>query len=75
MNVNKRAIVQFLLERCPDLIAIYLFGSCVEETQTIESDIDLAILPVKPLKLEERWRLSQQLACILSCNIDLICNS
>lgn len=72
MKISQKAIVQFLLERYPDLIAIYLFGSYAEETQTIESDIDLAILPVKPLNPGEQWRLSQQLACILNCNVDLI---
>lgn len=72
MKISQKAIVQFLLDRYPDLIAIYLFGSYAEETQTIESDIDLAILPVKPLNQGEQWKLSQQLASILNCNVDLI---
>lgn len=71
-EVPKKRIVSFLTERIPDLIAIYLFGSSVEGTPGLESDIDLAILPVQPLNPLERWNLAQDLANLLKREVDLV---
>lgn len=71
-EVPKKMIVAFLTERCPDLIAIYLFGSTVQETANMESDIDLAILPVNPIDPLERWTLTQDLANLLKRDVDLV---
>ncbi len=71
-EVPKKRIVSFLTERIPDLIAIYLFGSSVQGTPGLESDIDLAILPVQPLNPLERWNLAQDLASLLKREVDLV---
>ncbi len=71
-EVPKKRIVSFLTERIPDLIAIYLFGSSVQGTSGLESDIDLAILPVQPLNPLERWNLAQDLANLLKREVDLV---
>ena len=71
-EVPKKRIVSFLTERIPDLIAIYLFGSSVQGTPGLESDIDLAILPVQPLNPLERWNLAQDLANLLKREVDLV---
>ena len=71
-EVPKKRIVSFLTERIPDLIAIYLFGSSVQGTPGLESDIDLAILPVQPLDPLERWNLTQDLASLLKREVDLV---
>ena len=72
MQTQENIIIEFLLMKYPDLIAIYLFGSSASETQNIESDIDLAIFPVKKLDKVELWMTSQQLAGILKCDVDLV---
>lgn len=71
-EVPKKRIVSFLTERIPDLIAIYLFGSSIQGTPGLESDIDLAILPVQPLNPLERWNLAQDLANLLKREVDLV---
>ncbi|MDP3016421.1 MAG: nucleotidyltransferase domain-containing protein, partial [Deltaproteobacteria bacterium] len=71
-EVPKKRIVSFLTEKIPDLIAIYLFGSSVQGTPGLESDIDLAILPVQPLNPLERWNLAQDLANLLKREVDLV---
>lgn len=65
-------IVQFLLENHPDIIAIYVFGSTSKGTTNSESDIDIALLPKKPLVSWERWILSQRLAKLLNQEVDLV---
>ena len=71
-EVPKKRIVSFLTKRFPNLIAIYLFGSSVQGTPGLESDIDLAILPVQPLNPLERWNLAQDLANLLKREVDLV---
>jgi predicted nucleotidyltransferase len=71
-EVLKNIIVQFLTERCPDLIAIYLFGSLVQGATNLKSDIDLAILPLHPIDPLERWTLTQDLANLLKGDVDLV---
>lgn len=71
-EVPKKMIVAFLTERHPDLIAIYLFGSSVQGATNLESDIDLAILPLHPIDPLERWTLTQDLANLLKGEVDLV---
>lgn len=70
--VPKKMIVEFFTARYPDLIAIYLFGSSVQETTNLESDIDLAVLPINPIDPLERWTLTQDLANLLKSDVDLV---
>jgi predicted nucleotidyltransferase len=68
----KELIVKTLLEQHPDLVTIYLFGSMAQENMGPEGDIDLAILPRKPLDSFKTWKLAQDLSILLHHEIDLI---
>ena len=52
--------------------AIYLFGSQVTGLARNESDIDIAVLCLKPISAEIRWELAQNLAILLNCDVDLL---
>ena len=71
-KIPKEIVVSFLLGKHPALVAIYLFGSSVQGTTDPGSDIDLAILPVHPIDPMERWDLTQDLANLLKCEVDLV---
>ncbi len=71
-NKDKQFIITTLKQDIPMLQALYLFGSQRDGTATNKSDIDIAYLTTKPLSDVERWELSQKLASLLSCDIDLI---
>jgi predicted nucleotidyltransferase len=68
----KELIVKSLLKQYPDLVAIYLFGSMVQENLRPDGDIDLAILPRKPLDSFTKWKLAQELSILLHHEADLI---
>jgi predicted nucleotidyltransferase len=56
----------------PNILAIYLFGSRANGTANPESDLDLAVLVagyVEPLQL---WKVSNDLAEIAGCEVDLL---
>lgn len=52
--------------------AVYLFGSQITDFFRNESDIDIAVLCLKPISAELRWELSQNLAILLNRDVDLI---
>jgi uncharacterized protein len=54
------------------LLAIYRFGSYGTDQERIDSDIDLAILVMKPVESVHRWELAQQLASLFGRDVDLI---
>lgn len=56
----------------PDIIAIYYFGSFGTEYETTDSDLDLAILSVKPLDAVKCFYLAQKIACLINRDVDLI---
>ena len=66
------AIIETLLSRVPDLLAIYAFGSRVRGTAGPNSDLDLAVLVAghaDPLKL---WQIAGDLADLAGCPVDLL---
>ena len=65
-------IIHTLLGSLPDIVAIYRFGSWDTPQARSDSDIDLAVLSEQPLSNMERWELSQKLAQIASCDVDLV---
>jgi predicted nucleotidyltransferase len=72
VTMNRDSIVQTLKARVPDLLAIYAFGSRVQETARTDSDLDLAVLVsgyAEPLAL---WKLAGELADITACPVDLL---
>ena len=75
MDSNDRLeniIVKVLLESLPDCQAIYRFGSWGTEAQRPDSDIDIAILPARPLKQVRRWELAQTMAAQAGRDVDLV---
>jgi len=73
MNEKTRvSICNLLTKEIPTLQAIYLFGSYANDTATEKSDVDIAYLTTKPLNNVRRWEISQELASLLSRDVDLI---
>jgi predicted nucleotidyltransferase len=70
--VNQAAIIQTLQASLPNLLAIYVFGSRIQGTAQIDSDLDLAVLVAgyaEPLVL---WALVGDLADVAGCPVDLL---
>ena len=66
------AVTRHLRAALPNLLAVYAFGSQVQGTAGPGSDLDLAVLVAgyaDPLKL---WDLSNELAALLDCHVDLL---
>jgi predicted nucleotidyltransferase len=66
------AIISTIRAAFPNILAIYLFGSRANGTANPESDLDLAVLVagyVEPLQL---WNVSNDLAEIAGCEVDLL---
>lgn len=65
-------VVALLLQRVPRLMAVYAFGSQVQGTAGLHSDLDLAVLVAgyaDPLLL---WDLSAAVADLAHCPVDLL---
>ena len=70
--MNRQAIVDMLLARVPNLLAVYAFGSRVRGGAGSQSDLDVAVLVAgyaEPLVL---WELSGDLADLAGCEVDLL---
>ncbi|NUN15682.1 MAG: nucleotidyltransferase domain-containing protein [Myxococcales bacterium] len=67
-----QSIVSILREHCPDLLAIYLFGSRASQTQAADSDWDLAVLVRGKVAPDKLWSLSGELATLLGSDVDLV---
>ena len=70
--MNQAAIIQTLQASLPNLLAIYAFGSRIQGTAQIDSDLDLAVLVAgyaEPLVL---WALAGDLADVAGCPVDLL---
>ncbi len=73
LDANKKlTLVDRLKKKIPELQALYLFGSYADGTATNKSDIDIAYLSIKTLAPSTRWELSQELASLISCDVDLV---
>lgn len=69
---KRDTIVQTLQNRLPNLLAVYAFGSRIQGTAGVESDLDLAVLVAgyaAPLML---WQLAGELAETAGCAVDLL---
>ncbi len=69
---RKKIIVDTLKEEIPALQALYIFGSYADGSATQKSDIDIAYLSLESISSTVHWEISQLLARILDCDIDLI---
>lgn len=61
-----------LLKEKIECEAIILFGSYARETQTKESDIDIAFKTNKRIEAQEKFELVQELEEMLKIDVDLI---
>ena len=67
-----RAAISSIRTAFPNTLAIYLFGSRANGTANSDSDLDLAVLVAgyaEPLQL---WDISNNLAEIAGCDVDLL---
>lgn len=71
-KLNERLLIESIQARVPDLKLIYLFGSVASGQQHQNSDLDIAILPQKPLDNLARWEIAQELACQFDIDVDLV---
>lgn len=72
MLFDSSKVVACLTAEIPEALAIYAFGSRVQATAHLESDLDLAVLTagyVQPLKL---WHLANDLAAQFNYEVDLL---
>ena len=69
---TRDTLIQAMQQHLPDLLAIYAFGSRVQGTARLASDLDLAVLVAgyaEPLAL---WALAGDLADLAGCPVDLL---
>ena len=70
--MNDYALIEFVQQALPDLIAVYRFGSQVKGTSRPESDVDLAVLARHSIPALRRFELAQELAAQLHRDVDLV---
>jgi len=71
-NEDIQSIIGTLKLEIPKLQALYLFGSQSDGSATLKSDVDVAYLSSAVLSPLQRWDISQKLASLLSCDVDLV---
>ena len=70
--MKRGAIVQILQTRLPNLLAIYAFGSRVQGTAALDSDLDLAVLVAGYADVLILFDLAGGLADVAGCPVDLL---
>ena len=70
--MNDNALIEFVKQVIPDLIALYRFGSQTKGSARPESDVDLAVLARQPIPALRRFELAQELAAQLHRDVDLV---
>jgi len=70
--MNSDRIVAMLKSRIPNLLAVHAFGSRVQATARVDSDLDLAVLVAGYADPLELWNLAGEPADIASCPVDLL---
>lgn len=74
MHLDKSMTAKSLgfLAEDPDLLLAMLFGSTANGTQRPDSDIDIAIFPVKRIDGRKRQQLADEITCATGRSVDLI---
>lgn len=70
--MNDSALIEFVRQAIPDLIALYRFGSQAKRNTRPDSDVDLAVLTRYPVPALRRFDLAQELAAQLHRDVDLV---
>lgn len=73
-NLLLNTCKKLILERYPNMLAIYVFGSVGTPYFTKDSDIDIAIQPLTHHKIDsyELWKFAQEIAIAINRDVDLI---
>lgn len=67
--MSQAAIIQTLQAGLPNLLAIYAFGSRIQGTAQIDSDLDLAVLVAGYAESLVLWTLAGDLADVAGCPV------
>lgn len=71
-DMNDHALIEYIRQSVPDLIALYRFGSQAKDIARPDSDVDLAVLARDPIPGLRRFELAQELAIQLHRDVDLV---
>lgn len=71
-HLDKSLVIESVRSKIENVKLIYLFGSFASGQQRADSDLDIAILPIKALDNLTRWQIAQELACELDIDVDLV---
>ena len=70
-HLDKSLVIESVRSKIENVKLIYLFGSFASGEQRADSDLDIAILPIKALDNLTRRQIAQELACELDIDVDL----
>lgn len=70
--MNRSALQSLLIERLPNLQAIYAFGSQISGEAEADSDLDLAVLVAGAGDPVQLWTLAGELADLAGMPVDLL---
>lgn len=65
-------VLASVLAMIPNLMALYVFGSQAQGTPRPDSDLDLAILAPDHVEPNLLWSLSNDIAKLVNCEVDLL---
>ena len=66
------ALLASVKKNIPNLMALYIFGSQAQGTPRADSDLDLAILAPGHVDPNLLWSLSNDIANLVNCEVDLL---
>lgn len=72
MSSSFDAVVRCLRDHLPDVVAISRYGSAGTEHERPESDVDIAVLPARPLAFDTILKLSGDIGDIVGRRVDLV---
>ena len=70
--MNSSRIVETVQQHVPSLLALYAFGSRIQGTASLTSDLDLAVLVAGYADPVTLFDLSGELADVAGCPVDLL---
>lgn len=65
-------VVRCIRGHLPNVVAIYRYGSAGTEHERPDSDVDLAVLPARPLAFDTILKLSGALGDVVRRQVDLV---
>lgn len=71
-SLDRKTLITRIREALPGTQAIFLFGSEVDGSANIDSDLDIAVLGASPFDRLDIWNLAATLASLLERDVDLI---